>query len=89
MTTRQIIAHRIRQARLSRDWTQEYAAERIGVSSRAWVKYEASGGVPTPRLVDIARLFNLSLDWFVTEDDSMALPKAESPGARAKKRKAA
>jgi transcriptional regulator with XRE-family HTH domain len=87
MNTRDIVASQIRKARLAKDWTQEYCAEKIGVSGRAWVKYEATGGVPVQRLVQIADLFEKTLDWFVGREAGFTLPKAQSSGARAKRNK--
>ncbi len=89
-----LVSARIRQARRELDLTQAEAAERLGISQNAWATYEAGNrsiGIET--LERIAEILEKPIAYFVVEDYEYtikaSLPKAESPGARAKRKRAA
>ncbi len=94
MDLKKLVGVRIRQARRDADLNQQDAADRIGVSQGTWAGYEQGKiNVPLDTLQRISEILGKPVEYFVTENYSYEatapLPKAESPGARAKRRKAA
>jgi transcriptional regulator with XRE-family HTH domain len=61
------IGDRIRRARKKAAITQNNAAQSLGFQSQQWWAYEAGRIVPNgPRLVAIAKLLGVSVDWLAT-----------------------
>lgn len=57
------LSERIRSKRIEMNMTQEYVAEKIGVSRQAISKWESGKSSPsTSNLISIANLFNISVD---------------------------
>ena len=70
-------AERMVRARKAREWTQSEVAERLGVSFQAVSLWERGETLPeTEKLMDIAALYDVSLDWLLNgkaETDLAAL----------------
>lgn len=94
MDLKKLVGTRVRQARLDAGLTQTEAAEVVGISQNVWSGYESGRvNIPLDTLARIVEILNRPIEYFVVENyeymTKAPLPKAESPGARAKKRKAA
>ncbi len=89
MDTKRTVAKRIKLARIERDLNQAQLAELLGTSQTYVTKLESGKvniGVET--VARLATVLNKPINYFF-ETFEEPLPKGESPGARAKKRKAA
>lgn len=94
MTLDELVRFRIRNARRGLNLSQAQAAELIGVSQHAWATYELGSRSVSLRMIEkIARAFGRPLEYFLLADYEHVVkepvPKAESPGTRAKKKKVA
>lgn len=92
MDTNNLIAKRIRVARAERDFNQADLAERLGLTPQAITKLE-SGRIDmrVGTLERIAAALGKPMSYFFEPfpEEIAIRPKAESPAARAKKKKAA
>lgn len=62
MTTEQIIASNIIEARKQKGWTQEQAAEKIGIKRQALGKIEKAINSPTVATLDkISKAFEINI----------------------------
>ncbi len=62
---------RLKEARQKAGLTQQQAAEALNLSVRSYQRYEAANGQcdpPIATLVEIADLFNVSIDWLLCRD---------------------
>lgn len=89
-----LAAVRIRDARNDAHLTQAAAADLVGLSQSSWASYERGKvDIPIGMLHRIAKVLGKPIEYFVVEDYEYTvkapIPKVESPGARAKKKKAA
>lgn len=58
------LVERIKQLRIQHDWTQSEVAEKLEISKTAYSHYETGTNIPSlPRLIDMAGLFNCSIDY--------------------------
>lgn len=65
-----MFAKRLRAARMSCKFTQQYVADTLGMTVNAYQKYEQSERFPSlDTLVKLADLFNVSTDWLLCRDD--------------------
>ena len=73
----QIVANNLTELRKSRQWTQAELAERINYSDKSVSKWERGEGLPDLKvLVQLAELFHVTLDDFVTENAAERLEPA-------------
>lgn len=57
---------RIRELREEYEYTQEYLANRLNVSQRAYSRYEnGERSLPTEALIEIANIYNTSTDFLL------------------------
>ena len=57
------MGYTLAQLRVGRDWTQQEAADAVGVSLTSWYKWEKHKSFPTqPRIDDILKTFNVAYD---------------------------
>lgn len=94
MGLKTLVATRIRQARRELNLNQSEAANLAGMSQQTWASYETGKvNIPLDTLDRISHVLNRPIAFFTVADYEYtvkaSVPKAESPGARAKKRKAA
>jgi transcriptional regulator with XRE-family HTH domain len=90
MDTKRVVAKRIKLARVERELKQKDLADLLGVNQQNVTRFESGNvsiGVDT--LARIAAALNKPVGYFFEEFDEVPTKKAQSPGARAKKRKAA
>lgn len=74
-------AKRIRQLRTDHNLTQREVAEAIDVGFEAYRKYEQRGSAPAHVLPDLARLYNISIEFLVTGRQPLAAgPPPEGEG---------
>ena len=67
-------------------YSQEALAEKMGVSRQAVSKWERGDSTPdTDTLIELARLYSVSLDTLVGNESAEA-PKAAETGKKAKKK---
>ncbi len=65
-----MISERIRELRKQSKMSQEQLADKLSVSRQAVTKWETGAGIPSlESLIDIAKLFNVSLDYLTSEDN--------------------
>ena len=65
---------RLKQARKKSTLTQQQAAEDLNLSTRSYQRYEAVNGQcepPISTLIQMADLFDVSIDWLLGRDDWM------------------
>ncbi|MCD7887786.1 MAG: helix-turn-helix domain-containing protein [Clostridiales bacterium] len=63
---------RLKAARKRAGFTQQQAAESLNLSTRSYQRYEAVAGQcdpPIETLVQMADLFDVSIDWLLGRDD--------------------
>ena len=71
------IGRRIAQRRKMLSLSQESLGEKMGVSRQAISKWEADASIPElDRLMDMSKLFDVSLDWLISGED---VPPLEEP----------
>ena len=76
----QIIAQNMTELRKSKKWTQAELAEKIGYSDKSVSKWERGEALPDAKvLVQMAELFGVTLDFFVTENAAAERTKFEAP----------
>jgi len=77
---------KLRQLRLSIGLTQEATAAELGVTTRAYQNYEA-GRYPkkTGIFGKIAALFNVSIDYLLSEEDRYIMDAHDKGGSKSKK----
>lgn len=64
------IGERLRRLRLSRKWSQEEVARRIGVTRSAYSHYEINSRQPVYETVcKLAILFDVSIDYLINHDN--------------------
>lgn len=68
-TGKPVEAARLMLERSRRNWSQEQAAEALGVSLRQYQRYEKEGNIPSRRLAAIAQFFGLEVSEFHTPLD--------------------
>lgn len=79
-------AEKLLNLRRARNWTQEELADKIGVTRQALSKWEANTALPdTKNVVAIARLFGVTTDYLLCEDEGREMEagqhgRAEKPG---------
>lgn len=90
MDTRRIVGKHIKLARVERELSQAQLAEMIGVE-QAYVSKIEKGTIDIgiSKLADFARVLGKPTGWFFEEFREDQLPFVDSPGAGAKKKKAA
>lgn len=67
-----MFADRLKLSRKRAKLTQQQAAEALNLSTRSYQRYEAINGQCDPpicTLVEIANLFDVSIDWLLGRDD--------------------
>lgn len=80
-------AEKIKKLRTDQNRTQQECAEAIGVSRRTYISYEADGRFPRSReiYVRLAQLFNVKLDYLLTEDEEFVTEASEQYGSRGRR----
>lgn len=66
---------RLKSVRKQAGLTQQQAAEALNLSTRSYQRYEAFTGQcdpPIRTLIEIADLFDVSLDWLMCRDEFLA-----------------
>lgn len=58
--------------RAKRDWSKEYLAKRLGISSRTYRNWITDGRIPSDKLKKLSLLFNCSTDYLLEETDDAA-----------------
>lgn len=72
------IANRLQKLRKERGYSQEELAQELGISRQAVSKWERAEASPdTDNLICLAKLYNVSLDYLLSSDDSIETIKAE------------
>lgn len=90
MNARKGIGKRIELARRELSWNQDQLGEHLGLSQKAISRWESGKvGIDADVLADVARILGKPIEYFYLPVGEAAVPKAQSPGARAKKKKAA
>ena len=65
----QIVANNLTELRKEQKWTQAELAEKINYSDKSVSKWERGDALPDLKvLLQMAELFGVSLDYFVTEN---------------------
>lgn len=65
-----ILGERLKELRKERGWTQKQCAEKIGLNSVTYLHYEnAQREPPLQVLVELARLFGVSVDFLLGLND--------------------
>ena len=79
-------AEKLCKLRKEAGWTQEEAAERIGIQRRRYMKYE-NGVYPRERQIyaAIAAAFGVDKDYLLTENEEFVTAAAEQYGYRGKR----
>jgi len=66
----EIFAKRLREQRKGKGWTQVQTAVKLDIPQRTYSNYEIQKGFPPPELlVDIAKLFGVSIDYLMGNAD--------------------
>jgi transcriptional regulator with XRE-family HTH domain len=66
------IANRLQKLRKEKGYSQEQLAEELGISRQAVSKWERAESSPdTDNLICLAKLYNVSLDYLLSTDDSI------------------
>ena len=79
----QIVAANLADLRKSRGWTQAELAERINYSDKSVSKWERGDGLPDLKvLTQLASLYGVSLDTFVTENAAHEIEQIQKPRGR-------
>lgn len=72
------IAHNITELRQAKNWTQMDLAKELNYSDKAVSKWERGESVPSVAvLVEIAKLFDVSLDYLVAEEHDNPAPETQ------------
>ena len=69
-----MLAERLKLARKKIGFTQQQAAEALNLSTRSYQRYEAINGQcepPLATLVEMADLYDVSIDWLLGRDHWM------------------
>ena len=76
----QIVAANLTELRKAQKWTQAELAEKINYSDKSVSKWERGDGMPDLKvLVQLAELFGVTLDFFVTENAAQEKKKFQVP----------
>lgn len=76
----QIVAQNLTELRKSKKWTQAELAEKINYSDKSVSKWERGEALPDLNvLTQMAELFGVTLDFFVTENAAAQRAEFESP----------
>ena len=76
----QIVAANLADLRKARGWTQAELAERINYSDKSVSKWERGDGLPDLKvLTQLASLYGVSLDTFVTENAAHEIEQIQKP----------
>lgn len=76
------LGEKIRSLRKTAGLSQEAFAEQLGVSRQAVSKWENDNGLPeTEKLINMAKLFGVSLDTLIGEESTDDAPAAEQASA--------
>ncbi|MBE6529154.1 MAG: helix-turn-helix transcriptional regulator [Ruminococcaceae bacterium] len=76
----QIVAQNLTELRKSKKWTQAELAEKINYSDKSVSKWERGEALPDLKvLAQMAELFGVTLDFFVTENAAAERASFESP----------
>ena len=76
----QIVAANLTELRKAQKWTQAELAEKINYSDKSVSKWERGDGMPDLKvLVQLAELFGVTLDFFVTENAAQEKKKFQAP----------
>ena len=76
------LGEKIRSLRKTAGLSQEAFAEQLGVSRQAVSKWENDNGLPeTEKLINMAKLFGVSLDTLIGEESTDDIPAAEQASA--------
>ena len=79
----QIVAANLAELRKARGWTQAELAERINYSDKSVSKWERGDGLPDLKvLTQLASLYGVSLDTFVTENAAHEIEQIQKPRGR-------
>lgn len=76
-----MISKRLKSARKKAGLTQQKAAELLNLSSRSYQRYEAENGrcePPLSTLVEMADLFDVSIDWLLCRDEWLNVHEGSS-----------
>lgn len=74
------LSKKLRMLRDSRNWSQQYLADRMNVDRSTISRYETGKNIPTYQMVmRFAEVFQIDKELLVNELDQM-LPKGETPG---------
>ena len=63
---------RLKSLREMRGWSQEDVAKRIGVGRTTYLKYETGENRPVRKLNELARLFGVSYDYLLDNENASA-----------------
>lgn len=76
-------AEKIKELRLSENLSQEEFAERLDVSRSAVAKWESDSGMPDiENLIEIARTFQVSIDYLLSVNQDTYSVKTSKPKIR-------
>jgi transcriptional regulator with XRE-family HTH domain len=50
-------------------WTQEYVAKRLGIDRTGYVRYESNSITRPRKMLELAELFNVSVDYLMCTSD--------------------
>lgn len=79
----QIVAANLAELRRARGWTQAELAEKINYSDKSVSKWERGDGLPDLKvLVQLADLYEVALDTFVTQDAAHKIEQVQKPRGR-------
>lgn len=68
------VREKIRLLRLSKNWTQEYVAEKLGIAPNSYGALERGDcNITVARLEEIAQLFEIPLNELVDDNEKMCL----------------
>lgn len=72
------VAHNIIELRQAKNWTQMDLANELNYSDKAVSKWERAESIPSVAvLAEIAKLFDVSLDYLITEEHDLPAPETE------------
>ena len=60
---------RLRHLRMEHQWTQEYVAKRLGIDRTGYVRYETNSITRPRKMLELAELFNVSVDYLMCTSD--------------------
>ncbi|HFI0063699.1 TPA: helix-turn-helix domain-containing protein [Streptococcus suis] len=72
------LSSRLKELRLSKNLTQSSIANSLGISQQSYARWENGKVTPAPdKLSQIAKFYNVSIDYLLGETDDMDLSEVE------------